>query len=41
MIETVVEVFGPFVIPVVLFILGVIGYLILSALTKRGILGRE
>lgn len=41
MVGTIVELFGPFVIPVVLFVLGVIGYLVLSALTKRGILGRE
>ena len=41
MIDPIVDTFGPFLIPVVIFVLGVVGYLILFALTRRGILGGD
>ncbi|MEF8938182.1 MAG: hypothetical protein V5A32_09550 [Halovenus sp.] len=41
MIESVVDTFGPFLIPVVIFGIGLVGYLILFVLTRRGILGGE
>lgn len=36
-----VETVGPFLIPVVIFILGLIGYLVLFVLTRWGILGDD
>lgn len=39
MIASVFETVGPFLIPIVIFVLGLIGYLVLFVLTKWGILG--
>jgi len=39
MLGTVVDTFGPFLIPVVIFVLGFVGYLLLVVLTRQGILG--
>ncbi|WP_336327529.1 hypothetical protein [Halovenus sp. HT40] len=36
-----VETVGPFLIPIVIFILGLIGYLVLFVLTRWGILGDD
>ena len=36
-----VETVGPFLIPVVIFVLGLIGYLVLFVLTRWGILGDD
>lgn len=33
------ELFGPFVIPVLIFVIGLVGYLFLFLLTRYGILG--
>lgn len=33
-IETLVEVFGPFLIPAALFVVGVVGYLLLVAVSR-------
>jgi hypothetical protein len=41
MIDTIVTTFGPFLIPVAIFVIGVVGYLILLVLTRRGILGSD
>jgi len=39
MVEALVESAGPFLIPVVLFAVGLVGYLILFVLTRWGLLG--
>lgn len=39
--EAVYATFGPFVIPVIVFVVGLVGYLVLVALTRAGILGRR
>jgi uncharacterized RDD family membrane protein YckC len=39
MIDSIVTTFGPFLIPVIIFVLGLVGYFILFLLTRRGILG--
>ena len=41
MIDPIVDTFGPFLIPVVIFVLGLVGYLVLLVLTRRGILGGD
>jgi len=37
-LDTLVETFGPFLIPVVLFVFGLLAYGVLVALTRRGFL---
>jgi hypothetical protein len=37
--DALLEVFGPFVIPVLLFALGIVGYLVLVALGRAGVVG--
>jgi hypothetical protein len=39
-IDALIDVFGPFVIPVLLFAVGIVGYLLLLALGRAGIVGR-
>ncbi|MFC5365910.1 hypothetical protein [Salinirubrum litoreum] len=39
-IDALIDVFGPFVIPVLLFAVGIVGYLLLLALGRAGIIGR-
>lgn len=41
MIGAAFESLGPFLIPVVLFVFGAVGYLFLIALTRLGLLGGE
>jgi hypothetical protein len=41
MITGVVETAGPFLIPVLLFGVGLLGYLLLFVLTRWGVLGEE
>lgn len=41
MLDAIVEATGPFLVPVVIFVAGVIGYLVLLILSRRGILGEE
>jgi hypothetical protein len=41
MLETIVDAVGPFLVPVVLFCVGAIGYLLLLALSRRGVLGGD
>lgn len=41
MADAVVDAVGPFLIPVVLFVLGLVGYLALLVLTRWGVLGEE
>lgn len=41
MATTIVETLGPFLIPIALFVLGLIGYLVLFALTRVGLLGED
>ncbi|WP_267902771.1 hypothetical protein [Halovenus carboxidivorans] len=41
MVDAVVDAVGPFLIPVVLFGLGVIGYAVLLILTRWGILSED
>ncbi|KTG10290.1 hypothetical protein AUR64_11980 [Haloprofundus marisrubri] len=36
-IETLVSTFGPFVIPVLIFVVGLVGYLVLVALGRAGL----
>jgi hypothetical protein len=36
-----VETFGPFLIPVVVFVLGVVGYAVLWLLARRGVFGPD
>jgi hypothetical protein len=38
-VETLTETFGPFLIPAVIFAVGVIAYAVLVWLTRRGLLG--
>ena len=40
-VDALVDTFGPFLIPAVLFVVGVVGYAILIALTRYGILPRR
>jgi hypothetical protein len=41
-VDTLVETFGPFLIPATVFVVGVVGYGILIALTRYGLLpGRD
>lgn len=40
-LDTLVSATGPFLIPVVIFVLGLIGYVLLFVLTKWGVLGDE
>jgi hypothetical protein len=40
-IDALIDVFGPFVIPVLLFAVGIVGYLLLLALGRAGIVGRR
>jgi hypothetical protein len=37
-VDALVEAFGPFLIPALLFVVGVVGYIILVALTRYGVL---
>lgn len=37
-VDTLVETFGPFLIPATMFVVGVVGYGILIALTRYGVL---
>jgi hypothetical protein len=39
-IDALIDVFGPFVIPVLLFAIGIVGYLLLVALGRAGLVGR-
>jgi hypothetical protein len=40
-IDALIDVFGPFVIPVLFFVAGIVGYLVLVALGRAGIVGRR
>ena len=40
-IDALIDVFGPFVIPVLLFAVGIVGYLLLVALGRAGIVGKR
>lgn len=39
-VEYLISVFGPFVIPVLLFVAGFIGYLVIMSLQRAGLVGR-
>jgi hypothetical protein len=41
MLSAVIETVGPFLIPVALFVTGLVGYLFLFVLTRWGVLGDE
>lgn len=40
-IDALIDVFGPFVIPVLFFVAGVVGYLVLVALGRAGVVGKR
>jgi len=40
-IDALIDVFGPFVIPVLFFVAGIVGYLVLVALGRAGIVGKR
>jgi hypothetical protein len=37
-VDTIVQTFGPFLIPAVLFVVGVVGYAVLILMTRYGLL---
>jgi len=41
MLDALVETAGPFLIPVVLFVAGAAGYLLLLVLSRQGLLSRD
>jgi hypothetical protein len=40
-VDPLVETFGPFLIPAVVFVLGVVGYALLWLLSQRGVLSAD
>jgi hypothetical protein len=41
MLDAIVDAFGPFLVPVVIFCVGAVGYVLLLVLSRRGILGED
>ncbi|WP_224337395.1 hypothetical protein [Haloprofundus halobius] len=40
-VEALISTFGPFVIPVLIFVVGIVGYLILVALGRAGVVNER
>jgi len=41
MIDAIVDFLGPFLVPIVIFCVGAVGYLLLLVLSRRGVIGDE